>query len=93
MPNFAAQLKIMPNMDATLFNALLPLKVEGVAEELRRQHPHFSLQEALHRIYASATYALLEQESTKLWHYSPAMLNEMISIEQETGDVHLPDLV
>jgi hypothetical protein len=80
-------------MDAPLFNALLPLKMEGLMEEFRRQHPLLSLTEALHHIYTSSTYALLEQEETKLWHYSPAMLNEMLSIEQRTGSVHFPDLV
>jgi hypothetical protein len=80
-------------MEPTLFNALLPLKVQGIVEELRRQQPQFSLPEALHYLYTSQTYALLEREETKLWHYSPCMLNEMLSIEKRTGKLHFPDLV
>ncbi|MDR1004531.1 MAG: hypothetical protein LBL97_05935 [Prevotellaceae bacterium] len=80
-------------MDTALFNALLPLKIQGLTEELRRQHPQLSLREALHYLYTSQTYALLEKEETKLWHYSSCMLNEMLSYEKETGKLYFPDLV
>jgi hypothetical protein len=80
-------------MDTALFNALLPLRIQGLVEELRKQHPSLSLQDVLHQLYTSQTYALLEQEATKFWHYSPCMLAEMLRVEQETGNVFFPDLV
>ena len=79
-------------MDVTLFNALFPLKIQSLLEELRKQHS-FSLSDALRLLYTSRTYALLEKEETKLWHYSPRMLVEMLFHEKETGEVYFPDLV
>lgn len=79
-------------MDANLFSALFPLKVQSLLEELRKQRS-YSLQEALHYLYTSRTYALLEKEETKLWHYSPKMLIEMLLHEKETGEVFFPDSV
>jgi hypothetical protein len=79
-------------MDSTLFNALFPLKIQSLVDELRKQRP-YSLQEALHYLYSSRTYALLEKEETKFWHYSPKMLVEMLFHEKETGEVYFPDLV
>ncbi|WP_293714671.1 hypothetical protein [uncultured Parabacteroides sp.] len=79
-------------MDVKLFNALFPLKIQSLLEELRKQHS-FSLSDALRLLYTSRTYALLEKEETKLWHYSPRMLVEMLFHEKETGEVYFPDLV
>ena len=79
-------------MDVKLFNALFPLRIQSLLEELRKQHS-FSLSDALRFLYTSRTYALLEKEETKLWHYSPRMLVEMLFHEKETGEVYFPDLV
>ena len=79
-------------MDVKLYNALFPLKIQSLLEELRKQHS-FSLSDALRLLYTSRTYALLEKEETKLWHYSPRMLVEMLFHEKETGEVYFPDLV
>lgn len=79
-------------MDTLLFNALFPLKIQSLLEELRKQRC-FSLQEALRFLYTSRTYALLEKEETKFWHYSPRMLVEMLFHEKEKGEVYFPDLV
>lgn len=51
-------------MDTVLFNAIFPLKIQSLLEELRKQHS-FSLPEALRFLYTSRTYALLEKEETK----------------------------
>lgn len=79
-------------MDTVLFNAIFPLKIQSLLEELRKQHS-FSLPEALRFLYTSRTYALLEKEETKFWHYSPKMLAEILFHEKETGEVYFPDLV
>ena len=41
--------------------------------------------------YKSRVYALLEQEETKLWHYSPLTLFNMYNEERETGDITFPE--
>ena len=38
-------------------------------------------------------YALLEQEETKLWHFSPLTLFNMFDEEQKTGRFTLPEEV
>ncbi len=38
-------------------------------------------------IYHSQTYRLLEDESTKLWHYGPVALLECLEEERATGKV------
>ena len=48
--------------------------------------------EALHRLYSSQLYALLEQEDTKLWHYSTHMLYSLFLQEQETGTIQFPEV-
>ena len=41
--------------------------------------------------YKSSVYALLEQEETKLWHYSPLTLFNMYNEERETGNIVFPE--
>ena len=41
--------------------------------------------------YKSRVYALLEQEETKLWHYSPLTLFNMYNEERETGNITFPE--
>ncbi|MCL2290527.1 MAG: hypothetical protein FWC34_07485 [Bacteroidetes bacterium] len=71
------------------FEAILPLKVEGIVEQLieKRKMP---LQNALEYLYSSQLYALLEDEKTKIWHYSPQMLLHLLDEEKNTGKLRLP---
>jgi len=71
------------------FEAILPFKVEGIAELLIEKRK-MSLQNALEFIYSSQLYALLEQEETKMWHYSPQMLLHLLENEKSTGELTLP---
>lgn len=52
---------------------LLPGKVSKMAVMYAADFG-LSITEALNRIYQSATYRQLEDESTKLWHYGPVAL-------------------
>ncbi|WP_455635552.1 hypothetical protein [Parabacteroides sp.] len=79
-------------MDTKTFNAIFPLKVQSLLTELRRELP-LPFQEAIHYLYTSQLYALLEREDTKLWHYSPRMLVEMLFHEKKTGEVIFPNQV
>lgn len=71
------------------FEAILPLKVESIVEQLTSQR-NMSLQDALEYLYSSELYALLECEETKMWYYSPQMLLYILDNEKETGKLTLP---
>jgi hypothetical protein len=71
------------------FEAILPLKVEGIIEQLIEERK-MSLQNALEHLYSSQLYALLEQEETKMWHSSPQMLLHLLENEASTGKLTLP---
>jgi len=47
--------------------------------------------EATELLYNSELYALLEDESTKLWHLSPLTLFSMFDEEQKTGKITFPE--
>ena len=48
--------------------------------------------EATSKLYTSNLYAALEQEKTKLWHYSSEMLYSLLEQEIQTGFIHYPDV-
>ena len=47
--------------------------------------------EASREFYESKVYSLLEQEDTKLWHFSPLTLFNMYDEEKRTGDFQIPE--
>ena len=71
------------------FEAILPLKVEGIVEQLIEERK-MSLQDTLKYLYSSQLYALLECEETQVWHYSPQMLLYLLDNEKSTGELKLP---
>lgn len=46
---------------------------------------------ATRTFYESKVYSLLEQEDTKLWHFSPLTLFEMYVEERKTGKIIFPE--
>lgn len=56
---------------------LLPFKVSWVADMLAEDE-HISTIESIRRVYSSAMYKQLEQESTKRWHEGPVSLYQTI---------------
>jgi len=46
---------------------------------------------ATRTFYESKVYSLLEQEDTKLWHFSPLTLFEMYVEERKTGEIIFPE--
>ena len=71
------------------FEVILPLKVEGIVEQLIKERK-MSLEGALEYLYSSQLYALLEREETKMWYYSSQMLLYLLENEKETGKLTLP---
>jgi hypothetical protein len=77
-------------MNQEQFEAILPLKVECIVKELIHKK-QFPLYDALLYLYSSQLYQLLEKEDTKVWHYSPMMLVELLEHEKRTGKLRLPE--
>jgi hypothetical protein len=73
----------------TEFDSILPQKVEGIVELLIEERKML-LQDALEHLYSSQLYALLEEEETKMWYYSPQMLLHLLEDEKATGKLTLP---
>jgi len=47
--------------------------------------------DAVELLYKSEVYAMLENESSKLWHLSPLTLYELLNEEIETGKINYPE--
>jgi hypothetical protein len=46
---------------------------------------------AMEKLYSSLLYSALEQEDTKVWHYSVHKLYELWENEMKTGKLVLPE--
>jgi hypothetical protein len=79
-------------MDKKAFDAILPLKVQSIML-LLTQRKGLLFKEALHYLYSSELYRLLEKEETKVWRYSPMMLFDLIEREKTTHHLTLPEYV
>ena len=47
--------------------------------------------EAMEKLYSSVLYSMLENEETKVWHYSVTLLYELYKNELNTGKLTLPE--
>ncbi len=79
-------------MNIEKFSAMLILLVPAVVELIIKQYG-ISETEATEHFYNSRVYELLEDESTKLWHFSPLTLFQMFDEEQKTGSFTFPEEV
>ena len=72
------------------FEAILTLLVPQVVQLI---HENYSMDEmaASKEFYESKVYALLEQEDTKLWHFSPLTFFNMYDEENKTGNFEIPE--
>jgi len=76
-------------MDNKHLESVLPVVVASLVDMIITQD---SLSEdiVLHKLYSSSLYAALENEETKVWHYSVAKLYELYQEEIKTGKLELP---
>ena len=56
------------------------------------QKQSISEDEAVRKLYSSKLYAMLEDEETKVWHYSTEMLYLLFEQEEKTGTIEFPDV-
>lgn len=79
-------------MNDEKFTAVIGMLVEQVVHLITENYAYDELT-ASNAFYNSEVYALLEQEETKLWHFSPLTLFNMFDEEQKTGRFTLPEEV
>jgi hypothetical protein len=59
--------------------------------EILTQENSYSFDQATEMIYQSELYSMLENEETKVWHYSPVLLIELLLEEIEKGKMVFPE--
>lgn len=77
-------------MGAEKFSAVMGVLVEQVVHLIIENYAYDEIT-ASNVFYNSKVYALLEQEETKLWHFSPLTLFNMFDEEKKTGKFELPE--
>jgi len=76
-------------MEPNKFAALLPVIIGGLTNKIIEE-THVSEDEAFDRLYSSELYAALENENTKVWHYSVPKLFDLYQNEINTGKLEMP---
>lgn len=77
-------------MEEKQFSAIMSVLVEQVVHLIIENYTYDELT-ASNEFYNSKVYALLEQEDTKLWHFSPLTLFNLLDEEKKTGSFELPE--
>ena len=79
-------------MEAEKFSAVMGMLVEQIVHLITENYAYDEMT-ASNEFYNSEVYALLEQEETKLWHFSPLTLFKLFDEEQKMGTFELPEEV
>lgn len=77
-------------MNEEKFSALIGLIVPQIVHLIVEKYSCDEIS-ATQEFYNSEVYALLEEEDTKLWHFSPLTLFNMFIEEKETGEFYIPE--
>ena len=77
-------------MDKAKFEALLPLIVAALMQKIL-ERKKISHDEAFSQLYGSRLYFFLDDEKTKVWHYSVEKLYQLFDDEITTGTLELPE--
>lgn len=77
-------------MNEEKFSALIGLIVPEIVHLIAENYLCDEVK-ATEEFYRSRVYSLLEQEDTKLWHFSPLTLFNMFDEERKTGDFTIPE--
>ena len=77
-------------MNAEKFSAVISLIVPEIVHLITENYPYDEVK-ATQEFYRTQVYALLEQEDTKLWHFSPLTLFNMFDEEKKTGSFTVPE--
>lgn len=77
-------------MNNEKFSAMMGLIVPEVIRLITENYPYDEVT-ASRKFYRSQVYASLEQEETKLWHFSPLTLYNMFDEAQKNGSFTFPE--
>ena len=77
-------------MEQKKFEAILVLIVPQIIHLIIENYNQSEI-EASKAFYESEVYALLEQEDTKLWHFSPLTIYNMYDEELKVGQISFPE--
>jgi hypothetical protein len=77
-------------MEVEKFHAILPLIVAAVTDKIVEEY-NLNEDEAIEKFYSSRIYSYLEDEKTKVWHYSAYKIFDLFKTDFETGILDLPD--
>ena len=77
-------------MDKSKFEALLPFIVAALMQKII-DRKKISQDEAFLQLYNSMLYETLDDEKTKVWHYSSEKLFQLFEEEMATGILELPE--
>ena len=77
-------------MEQKKFEALLVLIIPEVVRLIIEKYKCDEVT-AAREFYSSKVYSLLEQEDTKMWHFSPLTLFNMYDEERKTGTITFPE--
>ena len=77
-------------MDKKAFSAILGLLVPQVVAYIAENMKEDELS-ATNQFYRSKVYTLLEDESTKMWHFSPRTLFMLFEEEKRFGTFTIPE--
>ena len=76
-------------MDIKEFKAILVLLVPLLVKEII-SHENVDEVNAIDSLYQSQLYAKLNEEETKLWHFSPKALYQLYEQEKKNGHIDWP---
>lgn len=77
-------------MNNKKFSTIMGLIVPEIIRLITENYPYDEVT-AIRKFYRSQVYASLEQEETKLWHFSPLTLYNMFDEEQKNGSFTFPE--
>ena len=77
-------------MEKAKFDALLPFIVTALMKKII-DRKDISEDEAFNKLYGSELYIALDNEKTKVWHYSSEKLYDLFDEEMTTGRLELPE--
>jgi len=77
-------------MDKAKFDALLPLIVTSLIQKII-ERKKITQDDAFSQLYNSRLYCALDNEKTKVWHYSAEKLYQLFDEEMTTGTLELPE--
>lgn len=78
-------------MNPSQFAAIMPY-ISADLVGMIAEKENISENAAITKSYNSELYAILEQEDTKVWHYSTHMLYSLLKQEETTGKIEFPDV-